>query len=149
MPSAKSAMYTALKQDAGILAIVGKKVYPDQAPQTDGVDAVEEPYLIFQMVSSVQRVSLSGTLIDIGDFRFQITGYCSSRSEAEALEAAVMKLLHGDKGSRAKLNTSFGGLTVKASIASQEEGSVDEDEAPRPGEEFGLRVFRVDVRWFV
>lgn len=148
MPSAKNAMWTALKQDAGIIAVVGAKVYPDQAPETNGVITVEEPYLIFQMVSSVQRVSLSGTLIDLGDYRFQLTGFCATREQAEDLEAAILVLLHGDKRGRGRINQTIGGLHVKASICSQEEGSVDEDEAPRPGEEFGLRVVRIDVRWF-
>lgn len=141
-------MFTALKQDAGIRAVVGDKVYPDQAPETNGVVSVSEPYLIFQMVSSVQRVSLSGTLIDLGDYRFQLTGFCETREQSEDLEAAILILLHGDKKGRGKTMVTIGGLLVKASICSQEEGSVDEDEAPRPGEEFGLRTVRVDVRWF-
>lgn len=148
MPSPKAAMFAALSQDAGIAAVVGKKVYPDAAPETDGVVLIEEPYLIFQMVSSVQRVSLSGTLIDLGDRRFQLTGYCATRLQAEQLETAILALLHGDPKGQGKIRTTFGGLLVKASICSQEEGSVDEDEAPRPGEEFGLRVVRLDVRWF-
>lgn len=148
MPTAKAAMYAALSQDPGVLAIVGKKIYPDQAPENNGEVTVEEPYLIFQMISSVQRVSLSGTLIDLGDYRFQLTGYCKTRLQTEQLEEALLTLLHGDKRGRGKVNVMLGGKLVKASICSQDEGSVDEDEAPRPGEEFGLRVVRLDVRWF-
>lgn len=147
MPSAKAAMFTALSKDSGIYAVVGTKVYPDAAPETDGVVLVEEPYLIFQMVSDVPRVGFRGP-INLGDYRFQLTGYCATRLQTQQLNAAILSLLHGDKGGPGKFQTMFGGLMVKASICSQEEGSVDEDEAPRPGEEFGLRVVRLDVRWF-
>lgn len=142
MPSAKSAMYAALSQDPAIVAVVGDKVFIDDVPQTDGTSTIEEPYLVFESVSDIKPLALNST-IGIRKVRFQVTAYCATRAQAKSLQDAIESLLHGKK------HHTFGGLTVKASFASQDDGAADETETPRPGEEFGLRVLRVDVLWWV
>lgn len=143
MPSASSAMYNTLAGHTGIQAVVGKKIYPDSVPQTDGDNEVKEPFLVFQIASNNKPLTLSGT-VGIRRHRFQLTGYCETRKQAKDLYDAIEDLLHGKK------HTSFGGLPVKASfIAPDSEGAVDEDEPPRPGEELGDRVVRLDIIWWV
>lgn len=142
MPSAKEGMYSALSGNAEIVAVVGSKVFPDAAPQTlDGQTAVDEPYLVFQSVSDVAPLSFNRK-IAIRKVRFQITAY-GTRAETQAIHTALESLLHGKK------NQSYGGVDVDTSFLSTDEGAVDEDEVPRPGEESGLRVLRADVTWWV
>ena len=136
MPSPKQAMYAALAGDSAIAGIVGGKVYPDQAKSD------VEPYLVFQSASDVKPATLRAT-VGIRRIRFQLVGVCRTRAEAQALQQAIEALLHG------KAQTSFGGVLVKSSLVSEDEGEVDEDEAPRPGVEFGLRSVRLDVIWWV
>lgn len=135
MPSAKQAMYAALAGESAITAIVGRRIYPDQAASD------VEPYLVFQSASDVKPATLRAT-VGIRRVRFQLTGVGRTRAEAQALQSAIETLLHG------KAQVSLGGLHVKSSLVSEDEGEVDEDEAPRPGEEFGLRVVRLDVIWW-
>lgn len=137
MPTNKAAMYAALSGDPAVKAVVGAKVYPDQA----AADA-DEPFLVFQEVTSHRPTTLSGKA-GIRFSRFQVTGYCATRVQAEALAKALEALLDG------KARRMIGGLLVLSSRFADDEGTVDEDEAPDAGEEFGDRVVRADVLWAV
>lgn len=136
MPTPRQAMFAALTGEPTITAIVGNRIYPDQAKE-GSVD-----YLDFQVVSDVKPTTLRGTM-GIRFVRFQLTAEMTRRADAEALQFAIEALLHG------KANATLGGLTVKSSMVVVDEGAVDEDELPRPGEESGNRVLRIDVMWAV
>lgn len=140
MPSPKAAMHAALNQNADVTAVVGAKVYPDSCPQDDGMNPIEEPYLIFQVTNDLRPKTLRATA-GIRRVRFELAGFCATRQQAEALSTAIENLLDG------KSQSTFGGLLVKSSIA--EDGAVDEDESPRPGEELGSRTVRIYITWWV
>lgn len=140
MSVAKEAMYAALREAGTVTAVVGRKIWPDQAAQDRDGYTVNPPWLVFQEVAAVRRATFRG-VSGVQRSRFQLTGYCETRARAEQLKEALLGLLNG------KFNQTFGGLQVQASIVGESDGVADEDEAPRPGEEFGDRVVRLDVLW--
>lgn len=140
MPTPKAAMYAALIGNQAVTAVVGQQVYPDQAAED-----VVEPYLVYQVVSDFQRKGLRGP-VGTRRLRFQLTAFCATRLQAQTVHSALRAFFDGVS------NQTFGGLLVAGSFVGtgeDDEGAVDSDEPPRPGEEAGLREVRMDVLWLI
>lgn len=82
--SLETKLETLLSGDAGIVAIVGTRVYSDEAPQ----DLVL-PYIVYQRISSGRQYSFSG-YSNLENPRVQIDCYSSTKSGAVALCDAVV-----------------------------------------------------------
>lgn len=134
MPTAKEAMYAALKGAAAITEVVGDDIYPDQADQS-----ASRPYLVFQEVSNAKIKTMRGTL-NLRNARFQLTAWADEREDLDELRTAIEDLLDAKSGA-------IGGLTVQYSRIDPGEGAVDEDEPADEGYGDGPRVLRVDVLW--
>jgi hypothetical protein len=63
-------IFTALGQAAGLSALVGARIYPDQAPQ-----ATAKPYVVWQEISDLEVNDLSGSAETSGvhNYRIQVT----------------------------------------------------------------------------
>ena len=137
MPTPEQALCACLKGDAPTTALLPGGIYPDQGPE----NAVN--WLAFQVVSSYRPKLLNGAPAAIRCVRFQLTARLDKRVDAGSVRTAIENLLDG------QVNATLGGLTVKSSRLSDDEGAVDEDEGPRPGEESGNRVVRMDLIWWL
>lgn len=133
MANIKEAMYLSLSQSADVTAIVGNRIYPDQLDENS-----EMPDLAFQVVSHVQPKAFR-SVVSISMDRVQITAYALQRQDLTKLYDAIKAIWD------VKYQTTIGGLFVKASHISPDEGAVDEDEAAEDGEGSGVRVMRLDV----
>ncbi len=83
-------VYTRLKDDAGVSALVGTRIYPhDQVPQNPTY-----PLVTFWRISSQRKVTMTndGTLVNT---RFQIDAWADTRSASDALIEACRLAMTG------------------------------------------------------
>ena len=137
MPTPEQALVAELKADERTMAILTGGVWPDQGPQQSS------NWLAYQVVSDFQQKLMGGGLVGLRQMRFQLTARLDYRIDTSTLKDRLKALFDGFS------NTEFGGLMVKASFLNPDEGAVDEDESPRPGESSGFRVVRLDLMWFI
>lgn len=137
MPSPEQALLAILQSDPITAGLCTGGIYCDQAQQQS------VNYLLFQVVSDVSPILLSGLSMGIRFVRFQLTARFDQRANADAFKVQMLTLLGG------KVNQSLGDLAVKSSRIIEDEGATDEDESPRPGEESGYRVVRLDLMWTI
>lgn len=86
-------VYSLLKNDAGVNALVSGRVYPLVAPQN-----VAKPYVTYQVVSGLKFQCMGGQIYQ-GDFRFQIDVWSTTYSNVKAISEAVKNCLIGFKDS--------------------------------------------------
>jgi hypothetical protein len=137
MPTPEQALLALLQADPTTTLLCTGGIWCDQAPQQD------VNYLLFQVVSDVSPILLSGASMGIRFVRFQLTARFDKRENAAAFKLQMLALLGG------KVNQILGALAVKSSRIIEDEGATDEDESPRPGEESGYRVVRLDLMWSI
>ena len=96
--SIESDLYTHLKDDAGVSALVGVKIYPMKAPQN-----VTSPYISYQVINDNGNQCMSGEVYQ-NDTRFQIDCWSTKYSEVKAIKEAVISALIGFKSSNSISN---------------------------------------------
>lgn len=90
----EAAIFTALTSDAGVAAIVERRVFPDVAPQ----DAAE-PLLVVTVVDDIPEATLSGPASgSLSNARVQVDVYAKTREQASQLKDATLSAL-GDRPS--------------------------------------------------
>lgn len=86
------AIYTRLKNDTAIAALVGARIYPSSLP-----DGVTYPALSFFMVSDLRDHTLSGP-INLSRPRIQIDIWSSKKTEMQKLSKLIRVALDGFSG---------------------------------------------------
>jgi len=92
-----------LKAYAGLIALIGTRIYPDALPQGATI-----PCVTFTRVSGVPTVCQSGDS-HLEDTSYQYKVWSSTRLNAHAIIAQIKAALHGKK-------VTMGDLLVQASI---------------------------------
>lgn len=82
-------VYNLLKNDAGVNALVGGRIYPLVAPQN-----VVRPYMTYRVISGLKIQCMGGEIYQ-GDYRFQIDVWSETYSSAKATSTAVKSALVG------------------------------------------------------
>lgn len=90
--SIRIAVFTALRAEPGVSAVVGAKVYPFVLGQRRA-----PPALVYQLVDDVGRNTLSGP-VGSARARFAVTAVSTSVGDCEALAKAVKARFHGFVG---------------------------------------------------
>ena len=96
--SIQSALYEHLKDDSGISAIVGSKVYPLVAAPGD------PPYITFQLITRGHEHDM-GAASGLARTRIQINCWQSTATLAETLADTVRDALDGFSGTMGTTNT--------------------------------------------
>jgi len=91
--SIESDLYTRLKDDSGVSALVGTRIYPLMAPQN-----VINPYITYQVINDNSNQCIGGSVYQ-NDTRFQIDCWSTKYSEVKAIKEAVLSSLIGFKSS--------------------------------------------------
>lgn len=86
-------LYSYLKNDTGISAIVGTRIYPKVAPQN-----VQTPYIVYHEIISDDNQCMGGVIYQT-DTRFQVDCWSPKYSEVKALKTAVKTAIVGFKSS--------------------------------------------------
>ena len=104
----EEALYEHLKNNAGVSALVGNRIYPIEAPQEAAL-----PYLVYQRISGPRVRSHSGPS-GLAHPRFQITGAAEAYPALRNVLNAVRVALDGFRG------TMGGGVSVGAALVENE-----------------------------
>jgi hypothetical protein len=86
------AVYTLLKDAAGVAALVAGRVYPLQAPQN-----ATAPFIVYQRISSRRVRSVDGPS-GLAQPRIQVDAYAATYAGAKALASAIRTALDGYRG---------------------------------------------------
>ena len=86
-------LYNQLKNDAGVSALAGTRIYPKQAPQN-----VATPYIIYHVISDIDNQCIEGSVYQ-SDTRFQVDCWSKKYSEVVAMKDAVKNAIVGFKSS--------------------------------------------------
>ena len=136
--SIQSALYEHLKDDAGILAIVGDKVYPVVAGPDDSL-----PYITYQLISRQHEHDL-GAASGLARTRIQVNCWESTAALAETLADTVRDSLDGFRGTMGTVNTE----AVKATLLDGEIEAYDPPADPDRAEG-GVFSVKMDFRiWY-
>ena len=87
------AVYSRLKNNAGVSALVGARVYPIKGEQ-----AVTLPYTVYSRISVYGREISHGNTTKAAKSRFQIDCYAKTPTQAAQISEAVVTAFHGWKG---------------------------------------------------
>jgi hypothetical protein len=87
-------LYTLLKANTGVHAIVADRIYALEAPQE-----ADLPCLVYEKVSATGRELYHNGVTNHCDVRFQITCIGDTPLKAKTAAAAVVKATHGYRGS--------------------------------------------------
>lgn len=87
------AVYSRLKNNAGVSAIVSSRVYPQKASQ-----GVSLPCVVYQRIGTTNRFLHHTGTTDSALSRFQIDCWAKTPAQALQLSQAVVGCLHGWKG---------------------------------------------------
>lgn len=82
-------VYKLLKNDTGVSAIVGSRIYPMVAPQN-----VAKPYITYRVITGLKFQCIGGEIYQ-GNYRFQIDVWSETYSNAKAISTAVKSSLVG------------------------------------------------------
>lgn len=85
----ESEVYKLLKNDSGVNAIVGGRVYPLVAPQ----NAVK-PFIVYRVVSGIKIQCMGGEIFK-GDYRIQLDCYGITYQSVKSVGQAVKSSLIG------------------------------------------------------
>jgi len=91
--SIESDLVTQLKNDSGVSALVGTRIYPLKAPQN-----VTNPYIVYQVIKDNSKQCIGGSTYQ-NDVRFQIDCWSTKYSEVKAIKEAVLSSIEGFKSS--------------------------------------------------
>lgn len=105
-------VYHRLSTTAGIIALVGGRVFPDVAPTK-----TPRPYVTFQRISTPRIRDLQGPA-NLAYPRFQIDAWADSRDSAKQVIDAVRVAFDGHSGSQS-------GVNVRAVSAQDESAEID------------------------
>lgn len=89
----ESDVYSLLKNNSGVNALISGRIYPMVAPQN-----VAKPYMTYQVVSGLKIQCIGGEIYQ-GNFRFQIDVWGLTYSNVKAVSEAVKSALVGFKAS--------------------------------------------------
>lgn len=81
-------VFALLSADAGVAALVAKRIYPQIAPQP-----LTKPYVVYAVVSDEPLNSLQGDTSGLGSARVQIDCYATSYRDVQAVADAVDAVL--------------------------------------------------------
>ncbi|MFA5160921.1 MAG: DUF3168 domain-containing protein [Elusimicrobiales bacterium] len=90
--SVEQTLYDLLRQDTGVSAIAGDRLYPVRLP-----DEVMLPAMVYAKVSCIRYASHGGPS-KLASSRFQLDCYSADYLEAKRLALAAVSALHGKKG---------------------------------------------------
>ena len=90
--SAELAVYTILKNDAPVAALVGTRIFPSLAPQN-----AANPLIVYQRISADRITSLDGPS-GLSWARVQVDCYAETYAGAKTLSAAIRVALEGYRG---------------------------------------------------
>lgn len=127
----QEAIYGRLAADTPLAALVGGRIYPNQALQADTF-----PLVVYQQAQRKQVFSLTGP-INLNAFGLHLDCYALSYSEVTAVGAAVRDSLVGFKGALA-----LGSITVRGVF---DETADDGLEGPQHADEFGIHRLGMDL----
>lgn len=113
--SLETLIYSTSSTNAGILAIVGTKIYWSAAEQN-----ISTPFLVIHRIDTFDRRIYHGGTVGGAKSRFQFSCHGSTPTEARSLSRAVRTAFHGYTGTS-------GGTTVFIAQAMNEVDLVDED----------------------
>lgn len=135
-PTVETAIRDLLLEDADLTALLGDRIYPQDAPQT-----AEPPYVLYFTADPEQTLTLNGYINNYNQaFRFDCYGgplgrsYSSAKAIAKALRTCLFSFLRG---------TAPGGVEIQGIL---DDGGEDGLEPPIHGEEEGLDYVGVQVR---
>ena len=86
-------LYTRLKDDAALSALVGSRIYPKKAPQN-----VQTPYIVYHVITDTNNQCIEGEVYQ-SDTRFQIDCWSKKYSEVVLVKNAVKASIIGFKSS--------------------------------------------------
>lgn len=86
-------LFTRLKDDVSISALVGTRIYPKVAPQN-----AQTPYIVYHVINDNSNQCLGGSIYQ-NDVRFQIDCWSLKYSEVKQIREAVKSSLIGFKSS--------------------------------------------------
>ena len=89
------AVYARLKNDSGVSAIVGTRVYPQKAAQ-----GVVLPCVVYTRIGTSDRLLYHSGTTKTATSRFQIDCWAKSPTAALELSEAVVSCLHGWNGTQ-------------------------------------------------
>lgn len=95
-----------LVADSGVTAIVGTKVYPQEA-----ADDVAEPYVTYRLADSDEPRYLNGT-VRYRKFTYEVTCYTKVYDDATALAEAVRAAIGGTGGANSVSTTLDGNAVI-------------------------------------
>lgn len=87
------ALYSRLKNDSGVSAIVGSRVYPQKAIQGGAL-----PCVVYQRVTTSERNLYHGGVTETALSRFQLDCWSTTPKGALQLSEAVIACIHGWSG---------------------------------------------------
>lgn len=87
-----TALYTHLRDDAGVSAIVGTRIYPMNAPP-----AAVLPYVTFQVIALDDLRHMTG-VVGVAETLMQLDSWGVSAGVARSLKEAIRTALHGFSG---------------------------------------------------
>jgi len=90
--SVEEGLVAELRDDAGVTAIVGTRIYPEAIPQKDGT----MPAIVYQRLISLRDRELAGTT-DLINVRVRVDCWDTSYSGCKALADAVRLALNDER----------------------------------------------------
>lgn len=82
-------VYSLLKNNTGVNALVSGRIYPMVAPQN-----VVRPYITYRVITGLKIQCMGGEIYQ-GDYRFQIDVWSETYSNSKAISEAVKSALVG------------------------------------------------------
>ena len=131
MTDLETGIATYLEGYAGLVALIGDRVFPTRIPQGETI-----PCLTFQRISTPRILThdTSGATGDLTSPRFQFDAWATTGKVAKSITDQVRAALNGKKGV-------IGGVTIRAALA--------QDEAPDYIPEAKLHRSRSDyIIWY-
>lgn len=128
MTDIAKALHGYLQSKTAVTNIVGTRIYPDAAPQSAVM-----PYLIISEVSGRDEAHMSAGA-NLGEGRWQFTGYCTDSVTRHALRRAIRGSLHGFRGT-------MGAASIQRC---HQDGRFQAWEAPRDAGQVGRLFFADD-----
>ena len=131
--SLKDALYEQLKDNAGISALVGTRVYHSVAPES-----ATRPFIVFQQIGGDHVHDMSGAS-GLARRDIQIAYYADKPKDAEAGSEAIRNAIDGFNGTMGTIVTA----DVSGSFLS---GSIDTFE-PAAETKHGMSVYGINQSW--
>lgn len=104
-------LFSYLSTYAGLVSLIGARVYPDRIPQ-----GATLPCLVYQRIDTARDLShdTSGIGSDLAHPRFQFNAWATTKSSAKAINEQVRSALNGKRGTIAT------GVSINAALVADE-----------------------------